>query len=65
MLILLPPSESKLKPPESGDVLRLDRLSFPELNPIREVTLRALGNRDIPRPALPGARPGFDHRRSS
>ena len=41
-MILLPPSESKRKPQDSGHALQLDGLSFPELNPVRRVLLNAL-----------------------
>lgn len=42
MLIILPPSETKRPPPESGAVLDLDGLSFPVLNPTRRAVMQAL-----------------------
>jgi cytoplasmic iron level regulating protein YaaA (DUF328/UPF0246 family) len=42
VLIVLPPSESKRPPPDSGPALRMDGLSFPELTPIRRRVLQAL-----------------------
>ncbi len=41
MLILLPPSETKL-PGGHGPALAVDSLSFPGLNPVREILLSAL-----------------------
>lgn len=63
MLILLPPSESKL-PGGDGSALDLDSLSFPSLNPVRELLLAALDelSADLPaaRKAL-GVAPSLDH----
>ena len=42
MLIILPPSETKLPPPDEGAPLGLDRLSFPSLTPMRERVMKAL-----------------------
>ena len=42
MLIILPPSETKLPPPEGGSPLDVDRLSFASLNPMRERVMDAL-----------------------
>ena len=42
MLIILPPSETKREPPDSGPVLALSELSFPTLNPARRMVLEAL-----------------------
>ena len=42
MLIILPPSETKRAPPETGTSLDLSRLSFPSLIPMRERVMDAL-----------------------
>lgn len=42
MLIILPPSETKLPPPEGGSPLEVNRLSFASLTPMRERVMDAL-----------------------
>jgi cytoplasmic iron level regulating protein YaaA (DUF328/UPF0246 family) len=42
VLIILPPSETKLPPPDSGVRLDLERLSFPSLSAMRERVMDAL-----------------------
>jgi uncharacterized protein len=42
VLIILPPSETKLPPPEDGSLLNLDRLSFPSLTAMREQVMEAV-----------------------
>ncbi len=42
MLIILPPSETKVPPPEIGSPLNLDRLSFTSLRAMRERVMDAL-----------------------
>ena len=42
MLIVLPPSETKLPPPDGGSPVDLERLSFPSLTAMRERVIEAL-----------------------
>jgi hypothetical protein len=42
VLIILPPSETKLPPPEDGSRLNLDQLSFQPLTAMRERVMEAL-----------------------
>ena len=42
MLIILPPSETKLPPPDGGSPLDVDHLSFASLTPMRERVMDAL-----------------------